>query len=384
MIIISKAEQSAIQDYFDHPERYMDAQNGAQFQNHSWPNGTKISRPKLFITENGESRFYRYYIIPINNEENICRIPIKTPHPDDPATDTHSATLQKNKLYFHQNKTDGPEYILSAKWDDFLDTSTKNTVKYAVDSETNLYYLKSKMASGDYENSVAPPNDVYIYARNLYMGPSLFRRSPYRYATQTKRVDITRDAGETLFDFIPRRKNDISESDVKKLAIEILKQYLVQISNKNRVHADIKPLNICVKETQDQEQPFIITFIDFEEAFDANKHSLTEHSTVKYMAPEFFKTIEDFENQEKNWDIFPQTYMNTLIPDYQKQFSLASDIFALGTTLKELPLPKESGLAALADAMRALHPEDRPSGTQLHLSLYSSQPSPSEVRRHSI
>jgi len=424
---ISEAEQKAMQDYFDHPEKYMDAEDSARYQNNHWPNGTKISRPKIFVTENHEPWDYRYYIIPINNDGEICRIPIKTPHHDDPCA--HSATLQKDKLYFHQNKTDLPKilpdyfdlteinealeeektmseedkeafrqkYLDAYKRPNYKLRSTihglfSKTIKYAVDAEAHLYYLKSHTAFYSSETIIPPSNDVEMHAPALYMGPSLFRVSPLGYTTQTKRVDITRDAGETLHEFMQNRKHTLSNVQIETLAIEILKQYLIQIDLKNLIHTDIKSLNICVQETGSTEKPFIVKFIDFEEAFDENNPCTAGHGTPDYMAPEFFKTQEDYENQYENREISERTYFNTLLPDYQEQFSKASDIYALGAVLlDDLPLQEGSNLEIFAQNMCASDWKDRPSGTEIGLEIGLNRlTSPPEelnsptVRRHSF
>ena len=273
-IVISEEEKTAIHDYFNHPEHYIGDEVLALLPGGRLPDGTKVSRAKRSYEEGDRPR---YYIIHAGMDGEARYIPISTPFLDDPGT--HSATIVNGTIYFHQNKDvlpkklpknfedyceidedDDPEDELIVEYrtawaravekpDYVLNINNlglfKKTVKYAVDIEGNVFYLKSH--SSFVEGGVALPNHSEQYAPQLYMGASIFRRRFLFGHTQIKRIDITRDAGENLNDFMFTHREKLSSIEIELLAREILKQYLVQIHEKRIVHTDIKAANICVK-----------------------------------------------------------------------------------------------------------------------------------------
>ncbi|MCR9192214.1 MAG: hypothetical protein NXI01_06090 [Gammaproteobacteria bacterium] len=434
-ITISEEEKRAIQDYFDHPERYIGKVPEVLCPGGVLPNGTKVSRAKY----SREKDVTRCYIIPVDGENEPHRIPITELFSNDPAT--HSATLRWcGTICFHQNKDDLPK-ILPANFDvscglddneeglapeeiaDYraiwtthakipnyilyrgggIFSGSETTIKYAVDSDGHLFYLKRYSWSGD--AAASPANAVEVHAPQLYMGPSIsrcsfesaepsemlikmvgmFGKKPSFCSSEpiklTKRIDITRDAGDNLIKFIRDRQGQLSAAQIETLAKEILHQYLIHIDAKNLVHTDIKALNICVKETSNIDHPFEIRFIDFEEAFHADRPSETGWGTREYMPPEFFKTVEGFRKQFEPEITERASFQETRLPDYKKRFSKASDIFALGCVLiRDLALQPNSDLYTLACSMCAVAPENRPSGERIRVELSRLEVVSSEQR----
>lgn len=387
LIVIPEEEKIAIQDYFNHPERYMGYEIYASLPGGLLPNGTKVSRAKF---EPDEGHIPRQYIIPAGMDGEARSIPITTIFSGDPRT--HSATMLNEKIYFHQNKDDLPKK-LPANFDDYCEMSEdidpedksyvaykkarervlgkpdyifsfsdlarlKKTVKYAVDIEGNTYYLKS--LSSIIAGGVPLPNRIEQYAPQLYMGPSIFRQTFFYRGALTKRVDITRDSGKNLDEFLFIHRNNFS-IEKELLAREVLKQYLVQINEKGLVHTDIKPANICVKIGCLPGRPFEVIFIDWDDAFSIEAPGKGS-GTPGYMAPEFFKTLGNFERQLENRAVDNTTYTNTLKVDYKNLFSELSDIYALGIVLlNDLLLERSSGLYHLAISMCQIDPSNRPS-----------------------
>jgi serine/threonine protein kinase len=198
------------------------------------------------------------------------------------------------------------------------------------------------------------------------MGPSIYRQTFFDHRTLTKKIDITRNSGQNLQKFISIHQNNLSPIQIEQLSAELLTQYLVQIQDKGLVHTDIKAQNICIKITERAEHPFEVVFIDFEEAFFIEAPSAKGRGTPGYMAPEFFKTRNDFEMQLENRGIDLLTYCNTLKLDFKSLFSVASDIYSLGfVLLNDLPLDHTSDLYHLAHLMCHSEADHRPSANDI-------------------
>lgn len=396
-IVISEEEKTAIQDFFNHPERYISDEVLASL-GVFLPDGSKVSRAKR-SDEDGHL-IPRRYIIPSGVHGETRYIAITTIFLDDPAT--HSATMIHGKIYFHQNKDDLPkklpanferycdldedddledEFIVAyrAGWvralgkpDYVLNVSNmslfKKTVKYAVDIENHVFYLKSHYAL--VEGGVSLSNNAEQYAPQLYMGPPVFRRTFLYRSCQTKRIDITRDSGENLDEFMVTHIDELTSIEIELLAREILKQYLVQVNEKGIVHTDIKAANICVKINRAEGLNFDVVFIDWDEAFDSGTPCTMGNGTPGYMAPEFFKTPQDWERQLENIEVDLPTYCNTLKSNYKNLFSESSDIYALGIVLLyDLQLETSSPLYTLAKEMRHSMPSMRPSINRINEEL---------------
>jgi len=309
------------------------------------------------------------------------------------------------KIYFHQNKDDLPKKLpdnfaahceidededpedeaivaYRAYWERALAKPEyilnviefglfKKTVKYAVDIEGELFYLKSQ--SSFVEGGVSLSNHAEQYAPQLYMGPSIFKRRLFYQNAQIKRIDITRNVGKNLEEFMLIHGDELTLIDIEALAREILKQYLVELNAKRMVHTDIKATNICVKITHDAGSRFEVVFIDWDEAFSIESPSTMGRGTAGYMAPEFFKTLQDCERQLENRGIGMAAYCDTLKSDYKNLFSQASDIYALGIVLlDDLQLEPSSSLYELAHAMCHNVPNMRPSAEYIQEALEPS------------
>jgi hypothetical protein len=292
-IVISEEEKIAIQDYFNHPERYISDEVLAALGG-GVPDGLKVSRAKR-SDEDGRL-IPRCYIMPSGVDGEASYIPITTTFLDDPGT--HSATVVNGKIYFHQNKDDLPK-ILPDNFEDYCEIDEdddpenesivaykavwaralgkpdyvlnvtnfglfKKTVKYAVDIEDHVFYLKSH--SSLVEGGVSLSKHTEQYAPQIYIGPPIFRRTFFFRNLQTKRIDITRDSGENLGEFMLIHRDALSSIEIELLAREILKQYLVQVIEKGIVHTDIKAENICVKMNRTEGLRFEVLFIDWDEA----------------------------------------------------------------------------------------------------------------------
>ena len=386
---LAEEEKIAIQDYFYYPDRYLADNAQSVLLNGVLPEGTKVSRVK-WSDEDDEPR--RHYIIPRGVDDEEIRIPITAIFADDPGT--HSATLLRGHIFFHQTKDDLPKRLphnfsvycdsddmayrtmweqIKAKPDYAVDEQLlgqfKKTVKYAVDSEGHPFYLKSHSAF--IEGVVPLSNPVDQFAPQLYMGSPIFRSTFFSSAAvQTKRIDITRHVGDHLAQFLLVHGDNLPAMQMELLATEIIRQYLVQISARHIVHADIKSTNICVKQTQNEQHPFDIAFIDFDEAFRSDNISPMGNGTPGYMAPEFFNTQRDFERQEENAQNNIQAYALTRKLNYREFFSKASDVFALGVVLlKNLRLQPDSYWYNMALSMCQIEPLQRPSGEDIHQAL---------------
>ncbi len=408
-IAISEEEKTSIQDYFNHPERYISDEVLASLGG-LLPDGSKVSRAKHSY-EDGD--LPRQYIIPSGMDGEARYIPITTTFLNDPGT--HSATIVNGKIYFHQTKDDLPkklpdnfeDYCEIDEDDDPEDESTiahraawervlgkpdyvlnvtnlglfKKTVKYAVDLEGHVFFLKSH--SSLVEGGVSLSNRAEEYAPQLYAGPPIFRRTFFHRNLQTKRIDITRESGENLGQFMLTYRDEFSPIEIELLAREILKQYLVQVNEKGIVHTDIKAANICVKINRAEGLNFDVVFIDWDEAFDIANPSSMGNGTPGYMAPEFFKTPEGWERQLANMEVDLPTYCNTLKSNDKNLFSAASDIYALGIVLlDDLQLEHSSPLYHVVNAMRHNTPSMRPSGECINEALERSANSQSISTGH--
>ena len=399
-IVIYEEEKIAIQDYFNHPERYISDEVLAALGG-GVPDGLKVSRAKR-SDEDGRL-IPRCYIMPSGVDGEARYIPITTTFLDDPGT--HSAIVVNGKIYFHQNKDDLPKTLpdnfedyceidedddpenesivaYKASWaralgkpDYVLNVTNvglfKKTVKYAVDIEGHVFYLKSH--SSLVEGAVSLSKYTEQYAPQIYIGPPIFRRTFFLRNLQTKRIDITRDSGENLDEFMLIHRDALSSIEIELLAREILKQYLVQVIEKGIVHTDIKAENICVKMNRTEGLRFEVLFIDWDEAFDLGTPSTMGNGTPGYMAPEFFKTSQDWARQLENMGVDLPTYCNTLKSNYKNLFSESSDIYALGAVLlDDLQLEPSSPLYTLANEMCHSMPSMRPSRKRINEELVRS------------
>ncbi len=411
-IVISNEEKNAIQDYFEHPERYI-SEEWMHSLGGQLPDGTKISREKVREHDSGQSRTLRYYqshvsrcyiITDPQDGITVHQVPIQCLYPNDPGT--HSATLLSGEIYFHQNKDDlpwklpddfedrcdPPEDEEEAKSEAYLQYkeawakslgkpdyvlnrskleqgAIERTVKYAVNMHGERFYLKRDCLFGEADTTFSWP--VEAHESKLRVGPSIFRKTTISTTSVgVKKTTISRDAGEVLDAFIEKRQ-PLTNVQKEKIVKALLTQYLCQIYDEGLVHTDIKSSNICIKEnTSSEETPFIITFIDFDESFNIQEPRETGCGTVGYMAPEFFNTYEDYIRQIDNREISEEAYVSTLRSDHKKQFSVSSDVFALARVcLIYNLLSVDSQLSIVVQNMLKKAPEDRPTGNVLREAL---------------
>ncbi len=398
LIIISQKEKAAILDYFNNPRHYISEEVLESLPGGILPDGSKVSREKVTYQDGRPQP--RHYVIPAGVVSEAHYIKITSPFLDDPGT--HSATMVNGKIYFHQNKDDLPK-TLPDNFEDYCDIDEdedqedesilayraawarvlrkpayvlndgnlglfKKTIKYAVDIEGHVFYLKSHTSL--VEGGVSLTKHTDQYAPQLYMGPPIFRRTDFFHNTQIKRIDITRDSGETLDEFMLNHQDELTSIEIELLAGEILKQYLVQINEKGMVHTDIKAANVCVKITHKKRLQFEVVFIDWDEAFYIGTPCTMGSGTPGYMAPEFFKTPRDYERQLEQRAMGITDYCDTLKSNHKNLFSESSDIYALAIVLLEdLQLETSSSLYSLANAMRHSIPSMRPSGQYINEAL---------------
>ena len=137
------------------------------------------------------------------------------------------------------------------------------------------------------------------------------------------------------------------------------------------------------KKTHIKKLRFEVVFIDWDEAFSIGTPDTIGTGTPGYMAPEFFKTPEDFERQLDNRGVGTTTYRNTLKSDYKNLFSEPSDIYALGVVLlDDLRLEHSSSLYFLVHEMCQSEPNMRPSGARINEALEPSENHESISARH--
>jgi|GEM_PF-2122107 len=219
----------------------------------------------------------------------------------------------------------------------------------------------------------------YHMAPQLYFFPPVIKRAPRGY----KKVEFLKDMGENLSSFVDRKRrtpNDFSLDVKEALVHEVLLQYLEQLANKNIVHSDIKSMNVCINEHVDNDRPFDITFIDFDDAFislsgvNDGSSPIEAGGTPGSIAPELFTQPLAHQEQRKLFIANPEAYEQRLKSDYTMQFSKQTDMFALGVMLEEISVPETSRFYRLIDAMLQTNPENRASVDDIRQLLHEHRP----------
>lgn len=377
IIKLKEPEKFAIQQYLRSPRLHLNPEIAKEIlsQDETLPEGTKVSRKS-----NNNSVKGRCYIIPSCEDIGARIIPITNLLKDDPIE--HSATWLSGSIFFHQNKDDMPK-ILPDNFNDICESEDsdddwsegeylqyrlgweralgkpdyvvnriepgayKSVVKRAVNESGELVFLKSH--SSFFEGVVRPSNKIEGKFSELFAGITIFKKIKREgIPTETKKISITKDVGIDLFEYL-KAKEHLTNEFREKLAIAIIKAYVNQLSNAEIVHTDIKPGNICVKETYSIDDPFIITFIDLEESFQPDSPEKRGHGTIAYLALEFFKSREAFSRRLLKES---QDDDSILVDDYHSYFSTASDLFSLGQILvNHLRLAKTSTFYVLGEQL---------------------------------
>jgi len=373
MIFISEREKAALTQYFRSPLEHIAPEHYSLLPGGVLPECTKIISGTFIINpaDNQTLERIRYFIIPLDTQGNVRRVLVENSFADDPKQ--HSATLLANDLWVHQsrldleiddNEFDENESIVSAGNQEAHDEeesindniSDASSLKFEYTPQTKFRFYAKDSKHLDYRcvvksvyaldrqeygfiksQSLAENVDTrrFLNIPGLHVGPEFFRRETTHLGVRLKKLSLTYDAGNDLLSFMAERNFQLSPDLTRRLALEILEQYLQQICARQIIHSDIKSLNICVKERANAAQPFRVTFIDFDEAFvdsseDHGRHQYA-NGTPGFLGPEFFNTPADFDNQFLHPD--QRAFLQTLIPEWRTQFTCASDIFALGTTI---------------------------------------------------
>jgi len=420
---INNTEKSAIKAYFSAAIPIIQTQLNQQ----KLPNGTKITRPRLSpekfrafydqkmaeyeriqsqilkrnatikslrdipsddeddstdnkMTLNLEPK--RYYLLP-GDDQKYHVIPVPNiPSLNDP--EEHSATWINEEIYIHQNRDDcnfaekkdedEEDYLRYLKKESYQNDQVKFVVKYAVaiNREEQLVIFKSKQLPYPLDNEI---NQQKIYDRSYELVPELHQAPPFiriferpNGATVIKRIDVLLYQGESLASFL-NKNEDLDTLEKSHIAEALLEQYIHQIYKKSIIHTDINANNICIRQKHKNTDDFIVTFIDFEQAFLITDSIDCKHGlgTPGYLAPELFKTIHDYNNQTAYID---NQVRDMLHPEYSKLFSVETDIYALSCVLLfDLNLQKDSSFYHLAKAMHDTDPKQRPSVDNIKQSL---------------
>lgn len=349
---LTEDEKAIIQKYFASPQDYIQAEHIKLIpENLEYPDGTKITRGQ------------RTLILPQQADEEDIVIPIKA-DASDPVL--HAATIFNNQRFFHQNAADSKDLLqTSAHSRDYYKDSTeywkgiracKTVVKSAINIQGQRYCLHSKsVVLGKFFPDYEQFREVRKHVGYFLSETVAFRNNETYY----KSIDIEPYHGQTLETLL----NDPTV-DKTVLPKQLMLAYLEQIADKNIVHTDINPNNICVNEAG------AITFIDFENAFIIDKHQSKGLGTPGYMAFEFFKRPEDCLQQMDIRRRGEADWLAALHSNFRSLFTPASDIFALGQVLlNDLQLPHDHEYHALATQMICETIENRPSGEKLRDAL---------------
>lgn len=404
MVIICPEERQAIAAYLTNTKQYVDEiyWDQAFLLSSSLPNGTKVTRIK-----NGQ---YRQLLVPIDGLAHMLRIDIIRPHSSDIEFEKqHSCTFYAGKYYYHQNKFENPASLeheqetlllddedrddiatfragLSsigfAKWYQLVmrqrlyALSKKNyikkikevfwvsTVKRVVDDDGHLFYLKSDVTCSDKMTRHAQPIVSHLGSFTLFRTWSNEDQTTYR-----KKVTVTPDLGHSLYTYL--EKGFLSLTDKEHLAHLIVSTYLTEIYEKNRVHTDINPSNICIQRVHGK---WVVEWIDWEESFLLDHPTQTGKGTPGFLAPEFFKSHEGFEQQLIFRAESESCFFAALKGDFRRAFTQSTDLYALGCTLHAMCLAQDSVYVEFAYALCAYSPINRPDGARIQHFLNTSMP----------
>ncbi len=395
MITVCALERQAIAAYLTNTKQYVDQIYWDQsfLLSSSLPNGTKVTRIK-----NGQ---HRQLLVPTDGMGHMLRIDIIHAHYSDIEFEKqHSCTFYEGKYYYHQNKFENPASLehaqevlvldaedneelvtfregLSpegfAKWYQLLmgqrlyALSKKNyikktkepflvsTVKRAVDDGGHLFYLKSNVSPSEQIIRYAQPIVSHLGAFTLFRTWSDEEQTIYR-----KKVTFTPDVGDSLYAYL--EQGLLSLADKEHLAHGILSSYLTEVYEKNRVHTDINPSNICIQRVHAE---WVVEWIDWDESFLIDHPAPTGKGTPGFLAPEFFKSQEAFDHQLVFRAESEDCFFAALKGDFRHEFTQSSDLYALGRTLDTLCLPQDSVYAVFAHALCAYDPGNRPDGAEI-------------------
>jgi len=427
MIFISEIEKAALTHYFQFPLTHISADYRHLLVNGVFPERTKLSSGRyiFYSEENRASELRREFLIPMDKQGNVRRILVENVLTDDPML--HSVTLLDNDLWVHQSRLDletndnqsrisevrESEADLEDNSKDNISESSsirfsytpstmficyaKDTVRSGFRCVVKSIYALNRQEYGFLKSQSLAENGhshSFFYIPGVHVGAEFIRREVTPEGIKRKKLSLTYDAGKDLFTYMFERNFQLAPDLTHRLALEILKQYLQQVYDRQIIHSDIKAFNICVKECDNNVHPFQVTFIDFDEAFFAKSADVNRNQhargTPGFLGPEFFNTRADFENQLSN--NAQGTYLQTFIPEWQAQFTWASDIYALGTTIlnnvfllngdyfpvERVTPPREHTLllenlqtdlmniGLFAQRMTSIDPEARPTAEEIH------------------
>lgn len=315
---LSENEKKIIRDYLLHPIDFIESKFHHLLPDQHYPDGAKLTRGK--IDENGVIR--RFLMIPQDDNSDSLIIPIETYIEGDSMN--HSCTLVSSKMYFHDYSEDKKTYLTHRTVQEGM-IFVKSVVKNAMDSAGNRYCLISKSAPSMRYISEFNPEVRERVGNHYYLSRfGIYRSNESCY----KKIEIVPFFGRSLLLYLT--DGAFSHEKKRLLTYAILKAYLEQISDKNLVHTDINPQNICIKEEIDG---FQLTFIDFEDSFVAGAQLSNGLGTPGYLAPEFFKNPTHCERQLEIRAGGEQSWINALKSDFRQRFTAASDLFALGRLL---------------------------------------------------
>lgn len=373
-ITITSEEKNAVKNYFKALYEYVEPEYREMVLDlvrDGIPSGTKITRAGRSSCE--ECPEDRYLIIPLKELGKTVEIRMSITEVDDPKT--HSCRwISIDLQVFQQNKYDLPEK--KSETDDSsessIDVNASTSIREGREICNAIYrnihrvhepdYLQRRVCHERNEERVVKQlmgtdgqkyilkrvtvlDEIYQANNVMSLAPSLYIGCFLKYNQYLiKQLDIMHDAGEVLPVFFKNNINTLTSQDRHQIVLSLLKEYLNKWGKKNIVLTDIKPYNICVKFEKNTQNPWKITFIDPSEAYCVSNgnHGLGRGS-VGYYAPEFMKCYQ-FKTPKKwnenaiiafsEWQEKIVDNINAyLVEQHEQQFSISTDIYALGCLL---------------------------------------------------
>ncbi len=193
-----------------------------------------------------------------------------------------------------------------------------------------------------------------------------------KYYVTTEKINITRAQIESIAK---------APAEKKLLLLKILANCLQRLHENGVVHADLKPNNILIKESDTGN--FIAKIIDFDSSFLAGHQPDSEEvqGDLPYLAPETCRYMfgEDVTLTQKV-DVFAagllfHQYFTGQLPAFSSGYDAAHEALLEGESLRlSDALPPD--LHALIASMLALDPDDRPDMAEVFRRLSDPRPAP--------
>lgn len=402
------AQKKIIMDCFNSPCQYTAGE---------WPKGKPLPIGTKLKCCSGFVGFY----IPRDSAKDYSVLIVNIKLEPSKKDGHYSATLGDGNVFFHRSKSFDTSLNLDqtpeARWhswyeeppegeeaqEERIERQEENQEaagEYGVSIGYEVYYRVQgnpveKVVKRIYSNknehaflkSVSHPRKEYMEKniRGYKIAPQLYFFSPVIRQTYRgyKKVEFLKDMGENLHEFRVRMRGidgrlsfDVQEA----LVHEVLLQYVEQLADENIIHTDIKLMNTCIKAREDCDRPFVITFIDFDDAFIREPKSTEPNPPIEAsgtpgaLAPELFIEPLPYKQLLRLAQEDPDAYEERLKPDYQKDFCRETDMFALGVMLKQLNLSEDSRFYALSEAMLSFNSKNRP--TLLAIQMLLDDPMP--------